>query len=211
MTTRASAVQHTRFKTPRMADPFPDGMGMLAHPNGFSGARFCDGSSFGMENPASEKSSAGSEVAAAVERLAVARLGRALPPLAVLAAYGLIQSMRFGLGSADYLLVFVGALGSAGSMLAYGTEAVKRVMEKRSRWAGLISVGSFVPYLFGGYLIVTRGQQLVRTAGELGAGGLAVTLALILLAVLCIRAQWKLTEVHLLAREMAGLTNVQPQ
>ena len=156
-------------------------------------------------------SSAGSEVAAAVERLTVARIGRALPPLAVLAAYGLIQSMRFGLGSADYLLVFVGALVSAGSMLAYGTEAVQRVMDKRSPWADLISVGSFVPYLFGGYLIVTRGQQLVQTAGELGAGGLAATLALILLAVLCIRAQWKLTEVHLLAREMAGLTNVQPQ
>ena len=165
----------------------------------------------GRFNPASEMSSAGSEVAAAVERLAVARLGRALPPLAVLAAYGLIQSMRFGLGSADYLLVFVGALLSAGSMLAYGTEAVQQVMDKRNPWAGLISVGSFVPYLFGGYLIVTRGQQLVQTAGELGAGGLAATLVLILLAVLCIRAQWKLTEVHLLAREMAGLTNVQPQ
>lgn len=181
-----------------MADPFP-------------GAGFCDGSSLGMENLASEMSSAGSEVASAVERLVVVRLGRALPPLAVLAAYGLIQSMRFGLGSADYLLVFVGALVSAGSMLAYGTEAVKRVMAQRSPWAGLISLGSFVPYLFGGYLIVTRGQQLVRTVGELGAGGLAVTLAVILLAVLCIWAQWKLTEIHRLAREMAGLANIQPQ
>ena len=181
-----------------MADPFP-------------GAGFCDGSSLGMENLASEMGSAGSEVASAIEGLVAVRLGRALPPLAVVAAYGLIQSMRFGVGSADYLLVFVGALVSAGSMLAYGTEAVKRVMEKRSTWAGLISVGSFVPYLFGGYLIVTRGQQLVRTAGGLGAGGLAVTLAVILLAILCIRAQWKLAEVHRLAREMAGLANIQHQ
>lgn len=119
--------------------------------------------------------------------------------------------MRFGLGGSDYLFLFVGALASAGSMLAYGTEAVNRVMERKSPWTGLISAGSFVPYLFGGYLIVTRGLLLVRTGDELGAGGLAMTSALILLAILCARAQWKLTEVHLLAREMTGLANVQPR
>ena len=156
-------------------------------------------------------SSAASEVARAVERLAAARIGRALPPLAALAAYGLIQGVRFGLGSSDYLFVLVGAVASAGSMVAYGTEAVKRVMEKTSPWSGLISAGSFVPYLFAGYVGVTRALPLVRTGGELGTTVVAMNLALIVLAILCARAQWKLTEVHLLAREMAGLANVQPR
>ncbi len=161
-----------------------------------------------MENSNPKLSPAGSEVALAVERLAAARIGRALPALALLAVYGLLQSIRFGFASADYVVVFVGALLSAGSMVAYGTEAVKSVMDEKSSWAGLIYAGSFVPYLFGGYLIITRGLELSRSFDPFDAGGLVVTLALMLVAVLFMRAHWKLTEVHLLAREMAGLANI---
>ncbi len=153
-------------------------------------------------------SQAGAEVVRAVERLAAARIGRALPSLALLAVYGLVQSVRLGFGSADYMIVFLGALLSAAATVAYGTQAVKRVMETRSPWSGLIDVGSFVPYLFGGYVVVTRGLQLVRSPSQLSGGGLVVALALMLVAVVCIRAHWKLTEVHLLAREMAGLAKL---
>ncbi len=156
-------------------------------------------------------STAGSEVARAVQRLAAARIGRALPPLVLLAVYGLVQSIRLGFTSSDHLVVLLGALASAGSMVVYGAEAVKRVMETRNPLAGLSYLGSFVPYLFGGYLVVTRGLQLVRTPGQLDTGGRLVAVALMLVGVLCIRAQWKLTEVHLLAREMTGLANIAPQ
>ena len=161
-----------------------------------------------MENSASDLSPAGAEVARAVERLAAARIGRALPALALLAVYGLVQSIRLGFGSADYLVVFLGALLSGGAMVAYGAEAVRQVMETKSPWAGPIHMASFVPYLFGGYLVITRGVQLVRSSGQMDGGRLVVTVALILVAVLCIRAHWKLAEVHLLAREMAGLAHV---
>jgi hypothetical protein len=164
-----------------------------------------------MENSAANTSSAGSEVALAVERLAAARIGRALPPLALLAVYGLIQSIRFGFSNSDHLVVFLGALASAGSMVAYGAQAVKRVMETRNSLAGLSYLGSFIPYLFGGYLFVTRGLQLVRSPGQLDTGGRLVAVALMLVGVLCVRSQWRLTEVHLLAREMTGLANIAPQ
>ncbi len=164
-----------------------------------------------MDDAATQMSPGGGEVARAVERLAAARIGRALPSLALLAVYGLVQSVRFGFGSADYLVVFLGALLSAASMVAYGTEAVNRVIGTKRPWSGLIHRGSLVPYLFGGYLFVTRALQLMRPSDRLNLGDLVVTLALMLVAVFCIRSHWKLTEVHLLAREMSGLAKVGPQ
>ena len=90
-------------------------------------------------------------------------------------------------------------------MIAYGLQAVSRVLEKPSRWGALIFAGSFVPMLFSGYVIVTRAFYLFRLGGSAGLGPIMGNLGLLVLAGMCARAQWKLTEVHLLAREMAGV------
>jgi len=173
-----------------------------------SGARFYYGRSFLMDNEAPDMSSGVVEVAQAVERLAAVRIGRGLPFLAVIAVYGLTQTVRLGVDSGDYLVVLVGALLSAGCMVAYGAEAVRRVVDKVNPWSGAIYAGSFIPYLFGGYLIVTRALQLLRSSGQMSGGALLATLLLISAAAFSVRAQWKLTEVHLLAREMSGLVNL---
>jgi hypothetical protein len=62
-----------------------------------------------------------------------------------------------------------------------------------------------VPLLFAGYVIVTRALHLIRLGGAAGLGPVAGNLGLLALAAMCMWAQWKLTEVHLLAREMAGV------
>ncbi len=72
---------------------------------------------------------------------------------------------------------------AAGSMLAYGTEAVTLALIRR-------------------VMLCIRAQWKLTEVH---------LLALIRRVMLCIRAQWKLTEVHLLAREMARLANIQPQ
>ena len=61
-----------------------------------------------------------------------------------------------------------------------------------------------MPILFAGYVFVTRVFYLWRPGGSPGLGPLFINLGLLVLAALCARAQWKLIEVHLLAREMAG-------
>ena len=147
-------------------------------------------------------------VVKAVERMVAAKIAVGLPPLAVLGLYGLVQSFRDGFQPSEYMIFLIGAVLSMVAMIAYGMQAVSRVLEKPSRWGGLIFAGSFVPVLFAGYVIVTRVFYLTRLGGSVGLGPIIGNLGLLLLAAMCARAQWKLTEVHLLAREMAGVGRI---
>ena len=144
-------------------------------------------------------------MAKAVERMAAARIAVGLPPLAVLGLYGLVQSLRNGFQPSEPMVFLIGAVVSMVAMVAYGLQAVSRVLEKPSRWGGLVFAGSFVPILFAGYVIVTRLLFLFRLGGAAGLGPVVGNLGLLALAALSMRAQWKLIEVHLLAREMAGV------
>ncbi len=163
-----------------------------------------------MVNPVPEDGEVGPLVAQAVERMAAAKIAVGLPPLAVLGLYGLVQSLRYGLQPVEYVVMAVGAVLSIAAMVFYGMQAVSVVLEKTSAWDGLVFVGSFMPVLFAGYIIVTRVLDLWQLGGTAGLGPVAVNVILIVLAVMCLRAQWKLTEVHLLAREMAGVGSVRP-
>ena len=144
-------------------------------------------------------------MAKAVERMAAARIAVGLPPLAVLGLYGLVQSLRNGFRPSEPMVFLIGAVLSMVAMVAYGLQAVSRVLEKPSRWSGLVFAGSFLPILFAGYVIVTRLLFLFRLGGAAGLGPVVGNLGLLALAALSMRAQWKLIEVHLLAREMAGV------
>ena len=99
----------------------------------------------------------------------------------------------------------IGAVLSMVAMVAYGLQAVSRVLEKQSRWEGLVFAGGFVPLLFAGYVIVTRILYLVQLGGTAGLGPIVGNLGLLALAALCVRAQRKLNGVYLLASEMAGV------
>ncbi len=158
-----------------------------------------------MANQVPDDARAGSPVAKAVERMAAARIAVGLPPLAVLGLYGLVQSLRNGFRPSEPMVFLIGAVVSMVAMVAYGLQAVSRVLEKPSRWSGLVFAGSFLPILFAGYVIVTRLLFLFRLGGAAGLGPVVGNLGLLALAALCMRAQWKLIEVHLLAREMAGV------
>jgi len=94
------------------------------------------------------------------------------------------------------------------AMIAYGMQAVSRVLKKQSRWGGLVFLESFVPLAFGWYVIVTRGLFLVRGGATGGLGPALGSVAFMVLAAIWLRAQWKLIEVHLLAREMAGVGRI---
>ena len=158
-----------------------------------------------MANQVPDDAQAGSLVAQAVERMAAAQIAVGLPPLAVLGLYGLVQSVRHGFQPSEQVVFLIGAVLSMVAMVAYGLQAVSRVLEKQGRWGGLVFAGSFVPLLFAGYVIATRVFFLFRLGGTAGLGPVVGNLGLLALAAMCVRAQWKLTEVHLLAREMAGV------
>lgn len=147
-------------------------------------------------------------MAQAVERMVAAKLGVGLPPLALLGLYGLVQWVRNGLQPSESVVMLTGAVLSMVAMVAYGLLAVSMILEKSSRWDGLASAGGFVPFLFTGYVIVTRILYVLPTSEPTGLGPIAVNLILLVLAAMCGWAQWKLIEVHLLAREMVGVGGV---
>jgi hypothetical protein len=161
-----------------------------------------------MANQLPEPGHPASLVAQAVERMAAAKLAVGLPPLAILGLYGLVQSVRQGFQPSEYVVFLIGAVLLMVAMVAYGLQAVSRVLEKLSRWGGLIFAGSFVPLIFAGYAMVTRVLYLFRFGGTGGLRAVAGNVALMVLAPMCVRAQWKLVEVHLLAREMAGVGRI---
>jgi hypothetical protein len=161
-----------------------------------------------MANQVPEQDDAGALVAQAVERMAAGKIALGLPPLAVVGIYGLVQSARYGLQVPEHVWLVVGAVLSMVAMIAYGMQAVSRVLERPNRWGGLVFAGSFVPVLFAVYVVVTQGLFLWQQGGTAGLGTLAVRIGLILLAVAGARAQWRLNEVHLLAREMAGVAKL---
>ena len=161
-----------------------------------------------MANPIPEPGQGGALVAQAVERMAAAKLAVGLPPLGVLTVYGLVQSVRSGFQLTDHIVLMIGAVLSMVAMVAYGLRAVSNVLEKPNRRGGLTFAGSLVPILFGGYVIVSRVVDLLQIGAERGLGPVLGNLGLMLLAAMFLRAQWKLMEVHLLAREMAGVARL---
>ena len=80
-----------------------------------------------------EHGQAGSLVAQAVERMAAAKIALGLPPLAVLGLYGLVQSVRNGFQAFEHVVFLLGAVLSMVGMIAYGMQAVSRVLEKAKR------------------------------------------------------------------------------
>ena len=161
-----------------------------------------------MANPIPEPGQGGALVAQAVERMAAAKIAVGLPPLGVLAVYGLVQSVRSGFQLTDHIVLMIGAVLSMAAMVAYGLQAVSNVLEKPNRRGGLIFAGSLVPILFGGFVIVSRVVDLLQIGAERGLGPVLGNLGLMLLSAMFLRAQRKLREVHLLAREMAGVARL---
>lgn len=140
--------------------------------------------------------------------MAAAKIAVGLRPLGVLGLFGLVQFLRHGFRADQHLVMMIGALLSMLAMIGYGLQAVSTVLQKTSRWDALIVAGSFVPLIFAGYVMVTRGRELGQLGAASGLGPVVANLFLMVLAVMCARAQWKLIEVHRLAREMAGVGGI---
>ena len=140
--------------------------------------------------------------------MAAAKIAIGLRPLAVLGLFGLVQFLLNGLRLGEHLGLMIGALLSMVAMVGYGLQAVSAVLEKTSRWDTMIVAGSLVPLIFAGFVILTSVRNLIRLGASAGLGPVAANLLLLVLAAMCLRAQWKLIEVHRLAREMAGIGSI---
>jgi len=104
----------------------------------------------------------GSVVGPAIQRLAAARLGRGFLPVAVLLLVGLSEMIGGRRAGAGALLLALGALASAGAMLAYGLGAAQRAFGvPRKAWWPLATAGGLVPLVFGVYVMGWRGLRLI--------------------------------------------------
>jgi len=145
-------------------------------------------------------------VAWAVQRMAASGVRRAILPLGGLIAVGAVQIVRSGLEGPGGILL-LGGLSSGLVMLAYGVQSVRRVLGRPAgAWGPLFWVASWIPYMYGLYALFLVGLRPFAVSG-LAHPPLVIILALLnmLFGALLIRAQWKLSEIHLLAKEMTEL------
>jgi hypothetical protein len=146
-------------------------------------------------------------VARAVQRLAASAVRRAAVPLIALLGAGIAAWIKDG-RSASATLLISGSLASSFVMLAYAVQAVRRVLGRSpGAWAPLFWVASWIPYVFGVYVLFGMGLRPFTSSGFEASGmSLLAGVAYSVLGGLLIRAQWKLSDVHSLSLEMTGFS-----
>jgi hypothetical protein len=138
-------------------------------------------------------------VAAAVQDLVAARLGRGFVPLTVLFLIGIVE--QFLSPGFDLPLMSLGALAAGGTMLAYGLRISQRAFARPERaWMSWAMLGSLVPPLFGLYVLGWRGLR--QLALGTGLGGLGAGLVFAALGTWAMRSWMKVVEVERLAQVM---------
>ncbi len=144
-------------------------------------------------------------VARAVQRLAGRAVRRAALPLGGLLVAGVVQGVGSGFSGAR-LLLMGGALASGLVMLIYGVQSVRRVLGRPAgAWGPIFWVGSWIPYLYGMYVLFGVGLRPFISPGvDASSGDLLAAPLYAILGGMVIRAQWKLSEVHSLSQEMTG-------
>jgi len=140
-------------------------------------------------------------VATAIQNLVAARLGRGFLPAGAIFLTGLVELGTGGLGDRGGWVLAVGALASAGAMLAYGLRIVQEAFGRRPRlWMVPARWGSVLPLLFGLYVLGWRGLRQLAL-GE-GASGLFVGIVFAGVGTWILRAWMRVVEVEQLARLM---------
>lgn len=85
-------------------------------------------------------------------------LGSASTPLFALIVFAIVQTLRFGFGTADYVALVVGSLLSIALMFSYGMITLVRSLGRPKRtWMFFAALGGFIPFLFFLYVILFRG------------------------------------------------------
>jgi len=139
-------------------------------------------------------------VATAIQDLVVARLGRGFIPLAVLFLGGVAELVSQD-GVSHGLGLSLGALASAGAMLAYGLRVVQRAFGRDEHiWMSLAMWGSLVPFAFALYVLGWLGLRMLATGG--GVMGFVAGIAFAAMGVWVLRCWMRVVEVERLARIM---------
>lgn len=139
-------------------------------------------------------------VAEALQDLAATRLGRGFRPLSMLFVLGVAGVVMNVPGA---LLVASGAVFSAAVLLALAMRTVQRVMGRPDRvWMSLVDLASFVPPLYGVFLVGWRGLRGVGVAA--GPAALFSAILHAALGVWVLRCWLQVAEIERLAHVMAA-------
>ena len=138
--------------------------------------------------------------------MAASGIKRAALPLSALVVLGAVELFRIGVDGPGGPLLF-GGVSSALVMLAYGVQSVRRVLGRGAgAWGPLFWVASWIPYVYGLWALFFLGlRPLARSAFGNGVVPTVIALLFVVFGALLVRAQWKLSEIHLLSQEMADL------
>jgi hypothetical protein len=138
-------------------------------------------------------------LAAAVQNLVAARLGRGFVPLGVLFVLGVVQYF-VAPGAGAYVLA-LGAPVAAGTMLAYGLRITQQAFGRpRRAWMSWAMLGSLVPPAFSLYVLAWLGLRQLTAGG--GLSGFGVGIAFAAMGTWVMRSWMKVVEVERLAQVM---------
>lgn len=106
------------------------------------------------------------------EHLLLDQLGRASFPLVLVVAMGVVRGVQNGFGSADVLVLLIGAVVSGAAMFLYALPTVLLSYgHRRQPWMPLAATGGIVAYGFGLYLVLVLGLwDQLRAPSLAGAG-----------------------------------------
>jgi hypothetical protein len=147
-------------------------------------------------------------VAAAIQSLVAARLGRGFLPAGLLFVVGFVELaapiFRGAPGASAPsrgLVLAVGARASAAALLARGQRVVQTAFGHPARpWMRLARWGDVVPLLYGLYVLGWRGLREFAVGGDLAGAALGIVFAL--LGTWILRSWMRIVEVEQLARHM---------
>lgn len=137
-------------------------------------------------------------VADAIQSLTAARLGRGFVPLALLFAAGGVGVMRSSVGG---WWTALGAVMTAGVMLAYGLRTVRRVLGRDHHpWMSVVFGASVLPPAYALYVLAWRGLRVLATGS--GSAEIVTAILFTLLGVWVLRAWLRVVEIERLAQVM---------
>ena len=146
----------------------------------------------------SPRPDAATVIADTIQSLTAARLGRGFVPLALLFAAGGVGVLRSSVGG---WWTALGAVTTAGVMLAYGLRTVQRILGRDHHpWMSVVLGASVLPPAYALYVLAWRGLRGLAVGGD--ASELAAATLFTLMGVWVLRAWLRVVEIERLAQVM---------
>jgi len=102
--------------------------------------------------------SPGEDFGVKIQRETARTIGPAIVAVAIILVLTIVQSVRFGFRTPDYIVLIIGPVVSMVVMFGYGLTSIMRAYGSPMKpWMGLAAIGGMLPNFFFLYVLIYRG------------------------------------------------------